>query len=41
MSPPGEQPDIDEACGLNAPFSVKLSGLFDHFITVWELKLLT
>ena len=23
--------------GLNSPFSVKLSNLFDHFITSWEL----
>ena len=26
--------------GLNSPFSVKLSGLFDHFITSWESELL-
>ena len=32
---------MGKACGLNSPFSVKLSGLFDHFITSWELELLT
>ena len=41
MSPPGEQPEMDEACRPNSPFSVKLSSLFDHFINSWELELLT
>ena len=41
MTPPGEQPEMNEACRLNSPFLVKLSGLFDHFITAWELEVLT
>ena len=41
MSPPGEWPEMDQVCGLNSPFSVKLFGLFDHFITSWELEVLT
>ena len=27
-----------KTCGLNSSFSVKLFGLFDHFITPWELE---
>ena len=41
MSPLGKQPEMDEAYGLNLPSLVKFSGLFDHFITAWELELLT
>ena len=41
MSLLGEQPEMDEAYGLNFPFLVRFSGLFDHFITAWELELLT
>ena len=41
MSPPGEQTKMDETCGWNSPFLAKLSGLCDHFITSWELELLT
>ena len=37
----GDQPEMGKACGLNSPFSVKLSDLFDHFIISWELELLT
>ena len=37
----GEQPETDEARGPNSPFSAKLSSLFDHFITSWELESLT
>ena len=37
----GDQPEMDKACGLNFPFLVKPSGLFDHFITSLELELLT
>ena len=37
----GEQPEMDKSCGPNSPFSVKLSNLFDHFMTSWELELLT
>ena len=36
-----EQPEMGKTCGLSSPFSVKLSSLFDHFITPWELELLT
>ena len=32
---------MDKECGTNSPFSVKLSSLFDHFITSWELEQLT
>ena len=32
---------MGKECGTNSPFSVKLSGFFDHFITSWELELLT
>ena len=41
MTPLGEQPEMNEACGWNLPFLVKLSGLFDHFIPAWELEVLT
>ena len=41
MSPLGDRPEMGKACGLNSPFSVKLFGLFDHFITPWELEVLT
>ena len=41
LSPPGEQPEIDKVCEPNSPFSIKLPSLFDHFITSWELELLT
>ena len=41
MSPPGEQTKMDEMCGWHSPFLAKLSGLFDHLITSWELELLT
>ena len=37
----GNQPEMGKACGPNSPFSVKLFYLFDHFITPWELKVLT
>ena len=37
----GDGPEMGKACGLNSPFSVKLSDLFDHFIISWELELLT
>ena len=40
-TPLGEKPEMNEACGWNPPFLVKLSGLFDHFITAWELEVLT
>ena len=36
-----EPPEMDKSCGPNSPFSVKLFGLFDHFITPWELEVLT
>ena len=36
-----DQPEMGKVCGPNSPFSVKLSGLFDHFITSWEFELLT
>ena len=35
------RPEMGKVCGLNSPFSVKLFGLFDHFITPWELEVLT
>ena len=41
MSPLGNRPEMCKACGPNSPFSVKLFGLFDHFITPWELEVLT
>ena len=41
MSPLGDWPKMGKACGLNSPFSVKLFGLFDHFITPQELEGLT
>ena len=41
MSPLGDWPEMGKTCGLSSPFSVKLSSLFDHFITPWELELLT
>ena len=37
----GEQPEMDKTCGLNSPFSVRLSSPFDHFTTARELELLT
>ena len=37
----GNRPEMGKACGPNSPFSVKLLGLFDHFITPWELEVLT
>ena len=37
----GNQPKMGKACGPNSPFLVNLFGLFDHFITPWELKVLT
>ena len=37
----GNRPEMGKACGPNSPFSVKLFGLFDHFITPWELEVLT
>ena len=37
----GNRPDMGKVCGPNSPFSVKLFGLFDHFITPWELEVLT
>ena len=40
-SPLGEQPEMGEVYGLNSPFLVKFSDPFDHFITAWELELLT
>ena len=36
----GNRPEMGKACGPNSPFSVKLFGLFDHFITPWELEVL-
>ena len=32
---------MGKVCGPNSHFSVKLFGLFDHFITSWELEQLT
>ena len=37
----GNRPEMGKACGPNSPFAVKLFGLFDHFITPWELEVLT
>ena len=37
----GNQQEMGKVYGQNSPFSVKLSSLFDHFITSWELELLT
>ena len=37
----GNRSEVGKACGPNSPFSVKLLSLFDHFITPWELKVLT
>ena len=37
----GDQPEMGKACRPNSPFSVKLFGLFDHFITPWKLEVLT
>ena len=37
----GDWPEMGKVCGPNSPFLVKLFGLFDHFITPWELELLT
>ena len=34
----GNQLEMGKACGPNSPFSVKLFGLFDHFITPWKLQ---
>ena len=39
--PPLDRAEMGEVCGPNSPFSVKLFGLFDHFITPWKLELLT
>ena len=35
------RPEMGKLCGPNSPFSVKPFGLFDHFITPWELEVLT
>ena len=37
----GDRPEMGKVCGLNSPFSVKLSSLFDYFINSWELELLS
>ena len=37
----GDQPEMSKVCGPNSPFLIKLSSLFDHFTTSWELELLT
>ena len=37
----GDRPEMGKSCGLNCPFLVKLFGLFDHFISPWELEVLT
>ena len=37
----GNRPEMGKACGPNSPFLVKLFNLFDHFITPWELEVLT
>ena len=37
----GNRSEMGKACGPNSPFSVKLFGLFDHFIIPWELEVLT
>ena len=37
----GDGPEMGKADRLNSPFSVRHFGLFDHFITSWELELLT
>ena len=37
----GDRLEMGKVCGPNSPFSVKLSDFFDHFITSWELELLT
>ena len=37
----GNRPEMGKACGPNSPFSVKIFSFFDHFITPWELKVLT
>ena len=37
----GNRSEMAKGCGLNSPFSVKLFGLFDHFITPSELEVLT
>ena len=37
----GNRSEMGKACGPNSPFSVKLFSLFDHFITPWELEVLT
>ena len=34
-------PEMGKVCGPNSRFLVKLFGLFDHFITPWELEVLT
>ena len=36
-----DRPEMGKACGPNSPFLVRLSGLIDHFITSWELEILT
>ena len=35
-----EWPYMDKLCGLNSPFLVKLSDLFDHLVTSSDLELL-
>ena len=37
----GNWPEMGKVCGPNSPFLVKLFSLFDHFITPWELEVLT
>ena len=37
----GNRPEMGKVCGPNSPFSVKPFGLFDHFVTPWELEVLT
>ena len=32
------RPEMGIVCGPNSPFSVKLFGLFDYFITLWNKK---
>ena len=35
------RPETGKMCGPISPFSVKLFSLFDHFLTPWELEVLT
>ena len=37
----GNWPEMGKVCGPNSPFLVKLFGFFDHFLTPWELEVLT